>query len=185
MTDTTSRLTVEGPITGGDHGWPFGRPLFDLAERGYVEEEFFLSGDAITYRQVPGTEWGRDGHWSAEPNGTVPFTTRLLVYRPADPERFNGTVVVSWNNVTAGYELFGAESAEFIEGGYAVVAATVQRVGVTGFPTDSQGLAAWDPARYGSLSIPTDDASYDIFTRVARTVGASRDRSGEIGRAHV
>ena len=52
----------------------------------------------------------------------MPFTTRLLVYRPADPERFNGTVVVSWNNVTAGYELFGAESAEFLEGGYAVVA---------------------------------------------------------------
>ena len=178
MTDTTSRLTVEGPITGGDHGWPFGRPLFDLAERGYVDEEFFLSGDAVTYRQAPGTEWGRDGHWSAEPNGTVPFTTRLLVYRPADPARFNGTVVVSWNNVTAGYELFGAESAEFLDGGYAVVAATVQRVGVTGFPTDSQGLAAWDPTRYGSLSIPTDDASYDIFTRVARTVGANRDRTG-------
>src|SRR4029077_18546146 len=103
---------------------------------------------------------------------------RLLVYRPADPARFNGTVVVSWNNVTAGYELFGAESAEFIEGGYAVVAATVQRVGVTGCPTDSQGLAAWDPERYGSLSIPSDDASYDIFTQVARAVGARRDRSG-------
>ena len=139
MTDTTSRLTVEGPITGGDHGWPFGRPLFDLAERGYVDEEFFLSGDATTYRQAPGTEWGRDGHWSAEPNGTVPFTTRLLVYRPADPARFNGTVVVSWNNVTAGYELFGAESAEFLDGGYAVVCATVQRVGVDRVPDRQSG----------------------------------------------
>ncbi len=87
----------------------------------------------------PGTEWGRDGHWSAEPNGTVPFTTRLLVYRPADPARFNGTVVVSWNNVTAGYELFGAESAEFLDGGYAVVAATVQRVGVDRVPDRQSG----------------------------------------------
>ena len=50
----------------------------------------------------------------------------------------------------------------------------MQRVGVDGFPTDSQGLTAWDPTRYGSLSIPTDDASYDIFTQVARAVGVDR-----------
>ena len=47
-----------------------------------------------------------------------------------------------------------------------------------GFPANNQGLAAWDPERYGSLSIPTDDASYDIFTQVARAVGVKRDRSG-------
>ena len=180
MTNTTKRLTVEGPISGGDHGWPFGRPLFDLADHGYVEEEFFLAGDATTYRQVPGSEWGRDGHWHAESRGTVPFKTRILVYRPADPGRFNGTTVVCWNNVTAGYELFGGESPEFLDG-YAVVLATVQRVGISGFPTGgpagNQGLAAWDPTRYGTLDITTDDASYDIFTQVARAVGADRDRS--------
>ena len=36
----------------------------------------------------------------------------MLVYRPDDPARFNGTVVLTWNNVTAGYDLFGAESLE-------------------------------------------------------------------------
>ena len=173
-----NRTTVEGPITGGAHGWPFARPLFDLAEHGYVEEEFFLSGNAKTYRQVPGSEWGRDGNWQAEPNGLVPFRTRILVYRPADPERFNHTVVVSWNNVTAGYELFGGESPGILEGGYAFVGATVQHVGVHGFPTNNQGLVAWDGERYGTLSVPTDDASYDIFTQVAHVVGASRDRIG-------
>ena len=160
MKDIQSRATVEGPVTGGTHGWPFGRPLFDLADHGYVEEEFFLTGEATTYRQAAGSEWGRDGHWQAEPSGTVPFRTRILVYRPADPERFNHTVVVSWNNVTAGYELFGGESPEFFEGGYAFVGATVQRVGVHGFPTNNQGLAAWDPDRYGTLQIPTDDGSF-------------------------
>lgn len=178
MTDATSRAIVEGPVTGGEHGWPFGRPLFDLAEYGYVEEEFFLTGEATTYRQVPGSEWGRDGHWHAEPSAIVPFKTRMLVYRPADPERFNHTVVVSWNNVTAGYELFGGDSLEFFEGGYAFVGATVQRVGVHGFPTNTQGLAAWDPERYGTLHIPTDDASFDIYTQVARAVGADRDQTG-------
>ena len=172
------RPTGEGPITGGSHGWPFGRPLFDLAERGYLEEEYFLSGEATTFGQVAGSDWGSDGRWQAEPKNTVPYKTRVIVYRPSDPERFNGTAIVCWNNVTAGYELFGGESPEILEGGYAFVGATVQRVGVHGFPTNSQGLSAWDPARYGSLSIPTDDASYDIFTQVARAVGRDRDRSG-------
>ena len=178
MSNQTNRPTVEGPITGGEHGWPFGRPLFDLADHGYVEEEFFLTGDATTYRRVADTDWGRDGKWQAEPSGTVAFRTRILVYRPADPERFNHTAVVCWNNVTAGYELFGGDSPEYFEGGYAFVGATVQHVGVHGFPTNSQGLAAWDPQRYETLSIPTDDASYDIFTQVARAVGADRDRTG-------
>ena len=177
MSEPVRRAVVEGLVTDGSHGWPFGRPLFDLADHGYVEEEFFLSGDATTYRQVPGTEWSRNGEWSVEANETQPFKTRILVYRPADPARFNGTVVVGWNNVTAGYELFGGESPEFFEG-YAFVGATVQHVGVHGFPTNSQGLAAWDPERYGSLSIPTDDMSYDIFTQVGLAVGPNRDRSG-------
>jgi hypothetical protein len=169
---------IRGPITSGKHGWAFGRPLFELAPHGYVEEEFFLAGDATTYRPVSGTEWGRDGRWHAEPKGSMPFTTRFLVYRPRDPERFNGTVVVCWNNVTAGYELFHGESPEILEGGYAFVAATAQHVGVHGFPQNPQGLLAWDPLRYGELSIPSDEGSYDIFAQVGRAVGPNRDRSG-------
>ena len=162
---------IQGPITGGKHGWAFGRPIFDLAARGYVEEEFFLAGDATTYRPVAGAEWGRDGKWQAEPKGRMPFKTRFLVYRPADPKAFNGTVVVCWNNVTAGYELFHGESPEILEGGYAYVGASVQRAGVHGFPANPQGLAAWDPQRYGELSIPTDEGSYDIYAQVGRAVG--------------
>jgi hypothetical protein len=178
MSDVRAKPVVEGPISGGLHGWPFGCPLFDLADRGYVTEEYFLDGVATTFSQRQGTEWGRDGHWSAEPTGQVAYRTRLIVYRPVDPERFNHTVVVSWNNVTAGYELFGGESDEYFDAGYVFVGATVQKVGIHGFPTNNQGLAAWDPDRYGTLSIPTDDASYDIFTQVARAVGADRDQSG-------
>jgi hypothetical protein len=108
----------------------------------------------------------------------MPFKTRFLVYRPADPKKFNGTVVVCWNNVTAGYELFHGESPEILEGGYAWVGASAQRVGVHGFPANPQGLAAWDPQRYGELSIPADEGSYDVFAQVGRAVGPNRDRSG-------
>src|SRR5689334_15789343 len=135
---------IQGPITGGKHGWAFARPILDLAARGYVDEEFFIDGEATTYEQVAGSAWGRDGNWNVEPKGVMPFKTRLLVYRPADPNRFNGTVVVCWNNVTAGYELFHGESPEVLEGGYAYVCASVQRVGVHGFAANPQGLLAWD-----------------------------------------
>ncbi|MBR7619439.1 hypothetical protein JKL49_08575 [Phenylobacterium sp. 20VBR1] len=168
---------IQGPVTGGAHGWAFNRPLIDLAAKGFVEEEFFLTGDANLYTPVPGAELGRDGKWAVQPKGKVAFKTRFLVYRPADPATFNGTVVVCWNNVTAGYELFFGEGPEVLEDGYAYVCATVQKVGVHGFEDNPQGLAAWDAERYGTLSIPTDDASYDIFSQVARAVGPGRDTS--------
>jgi hypothetical protein len=169
---------IQGPITGGKHGWAFARPTFDLATRGYVEEEFFITGEATTYRPAAGAEWERDGRWQAEAKGKMPFKTRFLVYRPADPKAFNGTVVVCWNNVTAGYELFHGETPEVLEGGYAYVAASVQRVGIHGFPANPQGLAAWDPERYGELSIPSDEGSYGVYAAIGRAVGPHRDRSG-------
>jgi len=168
---------IQGPISGGQHGWAFNRPLIDLAAKDFVEAEYFLAGEAMTYAPGPGADLGRDGKWRVQPKGKVPFKTRLLVYRPADPARFNGTVVVCWNNVTAGYELFFGESPEVLDGGYAYVCASVQRVGVHGFPDAPQGLVAWDRERYGDLSIPTDDASYNIFSQVGRAVGPERDRT--------
>lgn len=168
---------IQGPVTGGQHGWAFNRPLVDLAEKGFVEAEFFLTGEAVTYAPEPGAEFGRDGKWRARPKGKAAFKTRFLVYRPSDPAKFNGTVVVCWNNVTAGYELFFGESPEVLEEGYAYVCATVQKVGVHGFEENPQGLAAWDSERYGDLSIPTDDASYGIFSQVAQAVGPDRDRT--------
>jgi hypothetical protein len=175
MVTPRNQPIVTGPVTGGRHGYAFGRTLVDLARYGYEEEEFYLEGEATRYRTVAGTELGRDGRWEAEPAGTAPFRTRLLVYRPSDPRHFNGTAVVSWNNVTAGYDLFAGDTAEILEGGFAFVAVTTQRAGVHGLPHASQGLVDWDPARYGALSVPSDDFSYDIFTQAARAIGSDRD----------
>ena len=44
---------------------------------------------------------------------------------------------------------------------------TAQRVGVHGVGEYPMGLVTWDPDRYASLSIPSDDYSYDIFTQAA------------------
>jgi hypothetical protein len=174
-------MRISGPIWGGSHGWPFAAPLLDLDARGYRLDEYFLEGEATRYRPVGGTEPGRDGRWQVEPAGTAPYRTRLLVLRPEDQARFNGTVLVNWNNVSAGYEnLGGGDSPEVLEGGYAFVAVSAQRAGVHGVPENPQGLLAWDPERYGSLSIASDDDSYDIFSQAARCVAPGRLGAGAI-----
>ncbi len=173
-----ARPTVTGPITGGNKGWPFAASTLDVAAYGYTEAEYLLEGTATRYRLAPGAQLTRDGHWKAEPAGTAPFRTRLLVYRPKDGARFNGTVVLTWNNVTAGHDLFGAESLELFEGGYALACLTTQKVGIDGLPPVRQGLATWDPQRYGTLSIPSDDYSYDIFTQGALALGKHRKPQG-------
>jgi hypothetical protein len=176
MTQVAARPIVTGPITGGRLVRGFGASHLDVASFGYTEAEYYLEGVATRYRLVPGTERTRDGHWQVEPAGEAPYRTRMLVYRPSDPTKFNGTVVVTWNNVTAGYDLFSAESLELFEGGFGLVCLTTQKVGIEGLPPTPQGLAAIDPERYGTLSIRSDDFSYDIFTHGALAVGPKRTR---------
>jgi hypothetical protein len=87
-------------------------------------------------------------------------------------------VLVNWNNVSAGFEFLGGTGAEVVESGSAWVGASVQRVGIHGHPfLESRGLSTWDEQRYGSLSIPDDDASFDIFTQIARAVRQGVDTS--------
>src|SRR3954447_5157748 len=142
---TASQSTVSGPLAGG-RGWPFAGALGDLSAHGYVEEEYILEGDAVRYRLAPGTEQTRDGRWQAEVAGSAPYRTRMIVWRPVDPERFNGTVLVEWNNVSGGYDIvtYGPDRPEFYESGSAMVAVTAQKVGVHGLP-GADGLAGWDP----------------------------------------
>ena len=85
---------------------------------------------------VAGSDLAWDGRWTVEPVGSAPYRTRLVVIRPADPAAFNGTILVLWNNVSAGYENFGGgDSAEVYEGGYAVAAVSRRkRSGVHGAP---------------------------------------------------
>ena len=102
-------LELSNEIPAGDHGRPFTSAVFDLAAHGYVEEEWFLRGEATTYGPAPGTAFdtglGSDGQWSTAPTGSAAFATRLLVRRPVDTAGFDGTVVLEWLNVSGGIDL--------------------------------------------------------------------------------
>ena len=171
---TTTPATLSGPVTGGERGTPFN--AVDVTDRGYLTEEYFLSGEATAYELVDGTH-SADGQWNTRASADkADFKTRMLVVRPEDPSAFNGTVVVFWLNVTAGFEL-GSAGGEALRG-YAWVGVSAQKVGIDGFPQNPGGLKAWDPERYGSLVHPGDAYSYDIFTQVAAAIGPERDRQG-------
>jgi hypothetical protein len=172
-----SPATVTGPVTGGTRGHAQTTidGILDLSGAGYIEEEYFLEGTATPYtNDTTAPAWGSDGQWSAVPTTpTAPYKTRLIVRRPADPARFNGTVVVEWMNVTGqadGTPDFLQMNQELLRGGYAWVGVSAQRVGVEGGVPPILGLKNWDPARYGTLSHPGDSYSYDIFSQAGQAL---------------
>ncbi len=170
---------VHGPVTGGSHGWAFGLPILDFERAGYRADEFFMEGVATRYGLAAGHSLSSDGRWKVCPTGTSPFRTRMVVIRPTEPANFNGTVLLLWNNVSGGFDAFGVvDCAGLLRDGYAVVGVTAQRVGVHGQGRSPMGLVAWDVDRYGSLSLPSDDFSYDIFSQVSQAVGPRRRADG-------
>ncbi len=169
---------VSGPIASPDipgtpsHDYIFFASNHDLASHGYVEEEFFIKGTARTYDTPP-------GQTATVKDSGLPYLTRIVVRRPADPGRFNGTVLVEWDNVT---NLFDAENFWFfgwehiMRAGYVWVGVSAQTIGVA-------ALKKWSPQRYGALDVgaivastafsrgPDRDAmSYDIFSQAGQAL---------------
>jgi hypothetical protein len=144
--------------------------LFNLADVGYTQTEFFMTGTAQAYVNVG--ELGQDGVWTAAPGDTAPYKTRILVYRPADPQRFNGTLLVEWFNVSGGLDAapdWTFMHTELIREGYAWMGVSAQIEGIEGGsgPFDLS-LKVFDAERYGSLVHPGDSFSYDIFSQAAQ-----------------
>ncbi|BCJ70730.1 hypothetical protein CS0771_02740 [Catellatospora sp. IY07-71] len=171
--------TVSAPIPGAVPGdrlspvladtYPFFSTPDDLARHGYVEQEFHLSGVADGWDQL-GVQVATD----------VPYRTRIIVRRPVHRAAFNGTALVEWQNVTAGYDLDALWNGEAImRAGYAWIGVSAQRVGV-------DQLRAWSPTRYGTLDVTgggtyrADELSYDIFAQAAKALGGPGSPLGRL-----
>lgn len=162
--------------------------VMPLAAFGYLEEEYFLQGQANRYRiQDP-------MHDAQLIDSGNPYVTRVLVRRPKDPVRFNGTVVVEWLNVSLDQDIdfvFGATRELLVRDGYAWIGVSAQRNGVA-------ALKQWNPERYKALTVTAsnvdpvdgreidpadplvmaiggDVLAWDIFSEVAQLVIAQPD----------
>jgi hypothetical protein len=150
---------------------------FDLAHVGYQEKEFFLSGTAKSYTSR--TSLTTDGKWNnIVPTGTTaPYTTRVVVRRPIDPAKFNGTVIVEWLNVSGGVDAgpdWTLSHNELIRDGFAWVGVSAQWQGVQAAKGLTPAVVPGDPVRYAALSHPGDSFSYDIFSQAGQ---ATRDNA--------
>jgi hypothetical protein len=145
---------ITGPIPVTSDSYPFlgaghtFQPI-DFAKAGYVEEEFLVSGSANVY------DWAADGSLTVK-TANVPYTTRILVHRPAKASRFSGNVVVEPFMPARRYDwpiMWGYVHDSLMEHGDAWVGVTV--------PATSAALKKFNPARYSELSFanPTPSAT--------------------------
>lgn len=146
---------VEGPISGQ----PQTGAVHDLESRDYVEEEYFLTGEArALLSDAPPAE----------------YETRMLVYRPAHRRDFNGTALVDWPNVTLQRDVpvTWINTFEYaMREGYMVAIPSVQKVGVDDSEED-QDLVTAHPERYGDLHHPGDAYAFDIFSQAVNVLTA-------------
>ncbi|MDB5622234.1 MAG: hypothetical protein JWR39_797 [Devosia sp.] len=137
--------SVEGPIPVTDASPIFTTGGTDLEAHGYEIEEYLVSGAANVY------DWGADGA-AQEPQvvtADAPYTTRMIVRRPADPADFSGTVWVELNNPSRGWD---------VEVQWPAIQDKVMRdgdiwVSMTAKPNVIASLQRIDPARYGKLAM--------------------------------
>ena len=171
---------VQGPILPTSGISFLGSTLFPLSQVGYEESEYFLSGTATSYTSA--TPLAEDGKWHVTAASTAPYTTRVIVYRPIDPNKFDGTVDVEWLNVTGGIDAAAAwltGHAEEVRAGMAYVGVDAQAGGIYGVAGSvataegAGGIKQTDPARYGALTHPGDSYSYSIFEQAGEAVHAS------------
>jgi hypothetical protein len=170
---------MSGPITTGRMVEPTSTGPVDLAAHGFITEEFFASGTASAFEAAGPLE--PDGRWPVRSGTTAPYRTRIVVRRPSEPARFNGTVLVEWFNVSGGVEAdpdWKYLSPQILSDGYAYVGVSTQAFGVdggvalVGVPglSPNTGLVGSQPARYGALRHPGDRYSFDIFSQIGRAL---------------
>jgi len=168
--------TFSTPPDSGQTIEPLSANPTGLAAHGYIEQEYFASGTAYDFNS---TSTPSDGKWTFALDTSAPYKTRIIVRRPSDPAKFNGTVVVEWMNVSAGESApdWDYLNPALMDSGAAYVAVSAQALAVNGGKAllgsgTTAGLRGTDPARYGTLHHPGDRYSLDMFAQIGRALRA-------------
>ena len=129
------------PVTADSHplnGAAWQNVPIDLARYGYVEREYFLSGESNVYDWVP------NGNYEPTVLRSGDYTTRMVVRRPKNMKTWSGKVVVEIINMSAGYDWTAVWSALWER----MLADGDIYVGITGKPNVLPGMLQFDPERY-------------------------------------
>lgn len=159
-----------------------GHANYEMDEVGYVQTEYFFEGAASAFTAA--TPLSPDGRWDTTVAETAPFRSRLVVNRPIDAARFNGTVLVEWLNVSGGVDgspFWLQLHVELVRRGYVYVGVSAQAVGLNQLkcpatpPLPPGCIAPGNPDRYGTLVHPGDSFSYDIFSQAGQAIREHAD----------
>lgn len=148
-----------------------GTRLVEDLPRDYVEEEFFVSGEATLFNYANDPPLGPTDLVAIEED--VPYETRIIVRRPTDARRFKGTVVVEWWNSTAGFDTAPSwdPSAEyFAREGVIYVGITNSTTSIDFLVQGCRLLGFLPPAcgnRYASLSLPENGLAFEMASQIA------------------
>jgi hypothetical protein len=167
--------TVTGPIPVTADSRPFNPSGgTDFESQGYIEEEYFISGKANEYELVAPDDTSSFAVKVRTPD--LPYTTRMLIRRPSDPNKFSGNVIVEFMNPTASYDIASGWTScnqYMMRNGDAWVGITARGVTV-------RALKKFDPVRYEPLSLAKQRAqAWDIFTQVGALL-KSQDKSNPL-----
>jgi len=177
----TDPVTVTRPPEGqGPAFVPGTRLVGKLPGNAYVEEEFFVSGSSTLFNYANNPP---RGHADITPVQTgVPYRTRLIVRRPADPTVFDGNVVVEWWNSTAGFDTAPAwdPSAEFFaKRGTIYVGVTNSTTSIDFLKGGCRVFGITPPrcgTRYNSLSLPENGLAFEMMSQISAML---RSAAGE------
>ena len=173
-----SEPEFSGPLIVSDESYPQlaahrTQAFLDLDSMGYVEEEYLVSGQANVY------DWALDGSVSVKISA-APYTTRILVRRPADPGRFSGNVIVETLNNARQYDwafIWALSYEHFVNAGDVFVAFTHS-------PAAIEVLRNFDPLRYNNLTLanpaPMETCGPDNLTSVSEE-GLKWDLISQVG----
>lgn len=154
-------------------GTVFCSSAVDLSPYGYVEEEYFLKGNAHRFDLDFNTGLAKISET------TFPYKTRIIVRRPQHSQKFNGTVLVEWLNVSNMFDLdsdWWQLHDYLMRSGYIWVGVSAQRAGIH----SQKGLKKWSLIRYGSLDVTADstllndELCFDIFTHAVEALKESK-----------
>ncbi|HEY1312930.1 MAG TPA: alpha/beta hydrolase domain-containing protein, partial [Steroidobacteraceae bacterium] len=161
--------------------------VWNVDALGYEAHEYFLTGRANVYKPVSMADapdvasrdnlkdLGRRDFSRELLSAAVPFTTRLIVYRPQDKRRFSGNVIVETLHPNGGGAsvVWNAVHDYFAAGGDAYVG--VQH------PLTMAGLKAADPGRYAQLNAADPTQLWGMLAQAGaaiKTQGASSPLAG-------
>ena len=164
------------PVVAGDEASrsaPFVAWHQDLSESGYVEEEYLVSGDAHIYEYLDDEAQSSAVRARGQ---AFPYTSRLLVRRPVDAERFNGTLYLEALNPSAGWDgdpIWQNTHAYMMREGAIYVGLTSKPVALN-FLRDKWGKPPDFPvrnnSRYARLEMPYFGQIWDMLSEVAALV---------------